>query len=125
MALNSHFSLGGQFNHAFQVGQNGTPGPWYVPYAGFLPKVGLDVGPVRADVGALLGGGAMFRTTQVAGVNNLLEARLLWAVEPRLDLGMKFDRGSFGLTAGYLLTAHQADFGGPTLGLRWSYKGSH
>jgi hypothetical protein len=122
MALTPNFSVGGQFNHALQIGQAAPNGPWYTPYGGFLPKVGANIGPVRADLGALLGGGAMFRTTAAGGVNNVLEARLLWAVEPRVDLGMKLEQGTVGLTAGYLFSAQQAEFGGPTVGLRWSWK---
>ncbi|MEB3196003.1 MAG: hypothetical protein VKP62_02260 [Candidatus Sericytochromatia bacterium] len=118
LKVNSWLSLGGQMNYALQLGQAAPLGPWLTMYGGFLPKLGTDLGPVRADVGALLGGGAMFRTNK----DSLLEARALWTVEPRLDLGWTSEGKGYGISAGYLLSNSQADFGGPSIGLRMTWK---
>lgn len=125
LQLNDWLSLGGQTNYALQLGNAPGNGPWFVPYCGFLPRVGAGLGPVRADLGALLGVGGMLRTGTVGTTDHVLQARLMWVVEPRVELGWQGERMGVGLVGAYALNPNQTEFGGPSAGLRFTWKGGH
>ncbi|MEB3223481.1 MAG: hypothetical protein VKS61_15515 [Candidatus Sericytochromatia bacterium] len=119
--INRNFSLGRQMNMALQVPVNTANGPWLSTYGGVLPRLSTEVGPLNLQVGALLGGGAMFRTVSTTTPGNLVQANLFWAVHPQVKLAAAKDDLS-GITLGYLLTSQQAELSGPTIGFQWSYK---
>ncbi len=122
MQLNDWISLGGQANYALQLANAPGQGPWFVPYCGFLPRLGTSLGPIRADVGALLGVGGMLRTGTVGTVDHVLQARLMWVVEPRVEIGWQGERMGVGLVGAYTLNPNQTEFGGPSAGLRFTWK---
>lgn len=113
--------IGGQANMTVQLSQSSGSGSWVMPHLGIMPRFGLDLGPVRLDAGSLLGAGAALRQAQGA---TSLESRLLWMVEPRLELGFKAQGFRIGLVASYLVTP-DAEFMGPSAGLRISFGGSN
>ena len=122
MQLNDFVSLGGQTNWALQLGNAPGNGPWFVPYMGVVPRVGADLGPLRADVGALVGLGGMLRTGTVAGTDHVLQARVMWVVEPRVELGWRGEHMGVGLVGAYNLNPNQSEFGGLSAGLRMTWK---
>jgi hypothetical protein len=126
--VNDWFSMGWQNNLAIQTFNNGPAGFWVAPYMGVLPKLGYSVGQARLDVGSLVGFGGMARTANVGGTADVLQARLMWAVEPRVELTWQGDGGmSWGLVGTYLLSQYQADLGGFSFGIKagWGPKGHH
>ena len=123
MQLNDWVSMGGQMNYALQLNSAPGNGPWFVPYGGFLPSVGKSFGPLRADVGALLGLGTMLRTGTVATTNDVLQARVMWVVEPRVELGWQGERMGVGLVGTYNLNPNAPEFGGMSAGLKMTWKG--
>lgn len=125
--VNDWFSVGWQNNLAVQTFNNGPAGFWVAPYMGVLPKVGYTVGQARVDVGALVGFGGMARTANVGGTADVLQARLLWAIEPRVELTWVGDEWSWGLVGTYLNTQYQADLGGFSFGVKaaWGPHGHH
>ncbi len=122
---NDFFSLGGASGMAVQMLPAATTtGPWLAPYWGFLPRVGLGLGPVRCDLGVLAGGTAMVRTNTVGGQGDVVQARLAWLLEPRLELGFRGEHMGGGVTASYLLTPNMADLGGLAVGARLTFGGA-
>jgi hypothetical protein len=119
--ITSNLSLGRQMNLALQAPLAQGNGPWLSTFGGFMPRLTTDVGPLNVQLGALLGGGAMFRTVAATTPANLLQANLFWAVHPQLKLAAAGDELS-GVTVGYLLTSQQAELGGPTVGFQWGWK---
>lgn len=120
-------SLGHQMNWALQLSNtNPAAGPWFTSYGGFLPRVGGQVGLIRADLGLLAGVGAMLRTGQVTGatgpVNDVLQARVMWVLEPRVELGWRGEHMGLGLVGAYNYNPNMADFGGPSVGLKMTWK---
>lgn len=123
-ALNDWFSMGFMGNYALQLAPAAGQGHWFTPYGGIVPRIGTNVGNVRLDVGALLGFGAMMRTTTIAGAgSDFLQLRPMWVVEPRVELG--FDQGPWrmGLVGTYALSPNPADFSGPSVGVRFGFGG--
>jgi hypothetical protein len=122
---NDWFSMGFQHNLAVQLFNTGPTGFWLAPYCGILPKLGYSVGNARLDVGALVGFGGMARTANVGGTADVLQARLLWAIEPRAELTWMGEGWSWGLVATFLNTQYQSDLGGFSFGLKagWGPKG--
>jgi hypothetical protein len=121
--LTDWFSLGFGSNTAVQL-QQASGLPWVTSYWGAMPRVGTNVGPIRADFGALLGGGVMLRSGTVSGVDSVLQARPIWTVEPRLELSYQHCDVSYGLVGTYLMSSAQNEFGGYTVGLRYAFKGA-
>jgi hypothetical protein len=120
---NDVFSLGMERNFAIQTFNNGPAGFWLAPYSGIVPRVGYSVGDARVDLGVLVGLGGMARTANVGGTNDVLQARLMWVVEPKAELMWQGDGHGMGLTASYLLTQHQADLGGFVFGIKGTFGG--
>jgi hypothetical protein len=120
---NDVFSLGMERNFAIQTFNNGPAGFWLAPYSGIVPRVGYSVGDARVDVGLLVGLGGMARTANVGGTSDVLQARLMWVVEPKAELMWQGDGHGMGLTASYLMTQHQADLGGFIFGLKGTFGG--
>jgi hypothetical protein len=122
--LNDFFSLGGASGAFAQagLGSSGT-GPWITPYWGFLPRVGFGLGPLRLDVGAMAGAGGMFRTTTIGTSADVLQARLIWLLAPRIELGYRGERFGAGLTGSYLITPVMGDLGGVSVGARLTFGG--
>lgn len=125
LQLNDFVSLGGQATYALQLGNAPGQGNWFVPYWGFVPRLGAPLGPIRADVGALLGFGGMLRTGTVGGTDSVLQARAMWVVEPRLELGWQGEHMGVGLVGAYTLNPNMNDFGGPSAGLKFTWKRPH
>lgn len=123
-ALSDWFSMGFQGNYALQLAPAAGQGHWFTPYGGFLPRIGTSVGNVRLDAGALLGVGAMLRTTSAGGTNDVLQLKPMWVVEPRVELG--FDHGAWrlGVVGTYALSPNPAEFSGPSVGVRVGFGGS-
>ncbi|MDB5099387.1 MAG: hypothetical protein JWM80_3808 [Cyanobacteria bacterium RYN_339] len=118
------FSVGLQHNLAVQLNPTGGAGNWIAPYCGIVPRLGVQLGTARVDVGVLGGFGGMVRT--LGGVTpgaQVLDARLQWVVEPRIELGMKNEKMGVSLVAAYLLTPNMADIGGVSAGLKFTFKG--
>lgn len=126
LQVNPWLSLGHQMNWSLQLGNGPNAGPWFTPYGGFLPRVGAQLGPIRGDLGALIGLGGMFRTGQVMGatgpVNDVLQARIMWVLEPRVELGWRGEHLGVGLVGAYNFNPNMADFGGPSVGLKMTWK---
>lgn len=120
---NDVFSLGMERNFAIQTFNNGPAGFWLAPYSGIVPRVGYSVGDARVDLGLLVGLGGMARTANVGGTSDVLQARLMWVVEPKAELMWQGDGHGMGLTASYLMTQHQADLGGFVFGLKGTFGG--
>ncbi|MFN3430864.1 MAG: hypothetical protein ACK46X_13025 [Candidatus Sericytochromatia bacterium] len=122
---NDWFSVSMQRNLAIQTFNNGPAGFWVAPYGGILPKVGYTVGEARADLGVLAGVGAMARTANVGTTADVLQARLMWVVEPRVELMWQGEGHGVGVVATYLVTQHLNDLGGFSFGLKgtWGGKG--
>jgi hypothetical protein len=122
---NDWFSVSMQRNLAIQTFNNGPAGFWVAPYGGILPKVGYTIGEARADLGVLAGVGAMARTANVGGTADVLQARLMWVVEPRVELMWQGEGHGLGVVATYLVTQHLNDLGGFSFGLKgtWGPKG--
>lgn len=118
------FSLGWQHNLAVQLNPSGGAGNWLAPYCGIVPRLGVQLGTARVDVGVLGGIGGMVRTLgSVTPGAQVLDARLQWVVEPRIELGMKNDHMGVALVGSYLLTPNMADIGGVGAGLKFTFKG--
>lgn len=120
---NEAFSLGFERNLAIQTFNNGPTGFWLAPYGGIVPRVGYAVGDARVDLGLLVGAGGMARTANVGGTSDVLQARLMWVLEPKAELMWQGDGHGLGLTASYLMTQHQADLGGFVFGLKGTFGG--
>jgi hypothetical protein len=117
------FSLAWQHNLAVQLNPSGGAGNWVAPYCGIVPRLGVQLGTARVDVGVLGGFGGMIRTLgSVAPGAQVLDARFQWVVEPRIELGMKNDRMGVALVGSYLLTPNMADMGGVGAGLKFTFK---
>lgn len=122
--VNDWFSMGWQRNLGVQLFPTGPAGAWVSPYGGVLPRIGASFGDGSVHVGSLVGAGAMLRTTGIPGVgSDFLQARVMWVVEPRIELGWKTDRMSGALVGTYLLTPNMSEFGGATVGLKFGFKG--
>lgn len=119
------FSMGFQGNYALQLAPAPGMGNWFTPYWGLLPMVGTSVGNVRLDAGALLGVGAMMRTTgATAGTpGDFLQLRPMWVVEPRVELGFNHGAWRMGLVGTYALSPNPAEFSGPSVGLKVGFGG--
>ncbi|MFP5502221.1 MAG: hypothetical protein ACLGIN_07010 [Candidatus Sericytochromatia bacterium] len=122
--VNDWFSMGWQRNLGVQLFPQGPEGVWVSPYGGVLPRIGTSFGPTSVHVGSLLGAGAMLRTTGIPSVSgDYLQAKVMWVVEPRIELGWKADNYNGALVGTYLLTPNMSEFGGATVGLKFSFKG--
>ena len=122
--VNDWFSMGWQRNLGVQLFPQGPEGLWLSPYGGVLPRIGTSFGPGSVHVGSLLGAGAMLRTTGIPNVgSDFLQARVMWVVEPRIELGWDADTYRGALVGTYLLTPNMSEFGGATVGLKFSFKG--
>jgi hypothetical protein len=118
------FSLAWQHNLAVQLNPAGGAGNWVAPYCGIVPRLGVQLGTARVDVGVLGGFGGMVRTLgSVAPGAQVLDARLQWVVEPRIELGMKNDHMGVALVGSYMLTPNMNDMGGVGAGLKFTFKG--
>jgi hypothetical protein len=126
LQANPWLSLGHQMNWALQLGNGPNAGPWFTPYGGFVGRLGAQLGPIRGDLGALVGLGGMLRTGQVLGatgpVNDVLQARAMWVVEPRVELGWRGEHLGLGLVGAYNFNPNMADFGGPSVGLKMTWR---
>ncbi len=123
LALTSWFHLGAQTALGYQL----TPsepgaGGWVSSLGGIVPRLGYQAGPVRVDVGALLGLGAMLRTATVAGVSDVAQLRGFWIAEPRLELGVAADGVAASLFGGYAFSPNPADLGGVVFGLDFRFQ---
>lgn len=110
------YSIGRDGGVAFQLFPGTGVGNWVAPHFGLVPRFGVNLGPLRLDVGAMGGLGAMVRT----GTSDNVQARFLWLLEPQVELGFKNDWMSAGLVGSYLLTP-TSDLGGASIGLRASF----
>lgn len=110
------YSIGRDGGVAFQLFPQTGVGNWIAPHFGMVPRFGVNLGPLRLDIGALGGLGAMVRT----GGNENVQARFIWLLEPQIELGFKNEWMSAGLVGSYLLTP-TADLGGASIGLRASF----
>ncbi len=117
--FNDFFSLGATSHLAYQLFPQTGLGSWIVPYGGFVPRVGVTLGPVRFDLGATAGLGGMIRTA----ASDTLQARAMWILEPQAELSLRTDHMNVGLRAGYLMTPNMGDVGGLTVGLRIGHGG--
>ncbi|MBM3269805.1 MAG: hypothetical protein FJZ01_19410 [Candidatus Sericytochromatia bacterium] len=123
-AKNDFVSLGSGSGLALQLSPaSAGTGRWVTPYWGVLPRLGFGLGPLRVDLGVLAGGGAMVRTATAGQVPDLLQMRLTWLAEPRIEIGYRGERFGAGLTASYLLTPNMADLGGFAVGARLAFGG--
>ncbi len=123
LALTSWFHLGGQTAVGYQL----TPsepgaGGWVSSLGGIVPRLGYQTGPFRIDVGALLGLGAMLRTTRVAGVDDVAQLRGFWLAEPRLEVGVAAEGVAASLFGGYAFSPNPADLGGVVFGLDFRFQ---
>jgi hypothetical protein len=118
------FSVGLQHNLAVQLNPTGGAGNWLAPYCGIMPRLGVQLGTARVDVGVLGGFGGMVRTLgNVVPGAQVVDERFQWGLEPRIELGMKNEKMGVALVGSYLLTPNMADIGGVSAGLKFSFKG--
>lgn len=120
--VNDWFTMGMQNNLGIQLFPQNA-GSWLSPYGGILPKVGVSVGDARLDVGTLLGLGGMVRTGGVAGMPSVVEGRVMWVAEPRVEIGMNTEHLGVSLVGTYLITPNMNDLGGFSVGVRLTGKG--
>jgi hypothetical protein len=113
------FSIGGNSNLALQLTPGAGNGSWIAPYWGVLPRLGFGLGPVRLDAGVLGGFGGMVRTS----ASDVVQARAMWVLEPRLELGYRGDHFGIFAVGAYLMTPNMADLGGLSAGLRLTFGG--
>lgn len=121
--INPYFSMGHQMNWALQLMPTAAgQGNWFTPYGGILPRVGFPIGKLRADIGVLGGFGTMLRTGTVGTATDALQARVMWVVEPRVELGWQGEHMGAGIVGTYNLNPNMSEFGGPSVGLRFTFK---
>jgi len=115
--------LGAQANVSAQIGSSTGAGNWVTPHIGLLPRLGLGLGPIRVEGGALAGLGVMLRQVATSTGTNALEALPAWLLEPRVEIGLRGDGLEVALIGTYLITPVPGDLGGLTGGMRLSFGG--
>lgn len=124
LAITSWFHLGTQTAIGYQLTSSDPgAGGWASSLGGIVPRLGYQTGPVRVDVGALFGLGAMLRTARVAGVDDVAQLRGFWIAEPRLEVGVAAEGVAASLFGGYAFSPNPADLGGVVFGLDFRFQG--
>lgn len=117
--FNDFLAIGFSRHLAYQLAPATGQGNWIVPYCGVEPRLGVMLGPVRLDAGAMAGLGGMLRTSG----GDVLQGRLMWVLEPNVELSHRMEHMNVGLRAGYMMSPNPGDFGGVTVGLRVGFGG--